>query len=324
MRSAKLYQYQLPMDSGVILRNQRLTTREGWIVELQDNDTVGRGEIAPLPEFSHETAEQAGEQTIQQLERWVSGEEFDLSDALPSVAFGISMARLELVGGLPDEANYATAPLCTGDPDDLVIKLDQMTGTKVAKIKVGMYEAVRDGMVANMFFDAIPDLTLRLDANRGWTPVKARQFAKYVQPHHRTKIAFLEEPCKKPQDSLEFAQETGIAIAWDETVRDEDFEVKAQQGVAAIVIKPTLVGSIEKCQQLIEQAHQQGLVAVISSSIESSLGLNQLARVAHWLTPDVIPGLDTIDLFQQQLETPWPTSPLPLTPLSDLTLFWNS
>ncbi len=323
MRTAKLYQYQLPMDSGVILRDQRLTTREGWIVELQQGECIGRGEIAPLPGFSHETAEQAGEQALQLLEQWISGETLMLSTAFPSVAFGISMAQLELAGGLPDDANFATAPLCTGDPDDLVIKLDQMDGTKVAKIKVGMYEAVRDGMVANMFFDAIPDLTLRLDANRGWTPIKARQFAKYIQPHHRSKIEFLEEPCKKPQDSLEFAQESGIAIAWDETVRDEGFEVKAQQGVVAIIIKPTLIGSVEKCQQLIQQAHQQGLIAVISSSIESSLGLNQLARLANWLTPEVTPGLDTVDMFQQQLETPWPNSSLPLIRLSDLTLYWN-
>jgi O-succinylbenzoate synthase len=40
---------------------------------------------------------------------------------------------------------------------------------------------------------------------------------------------------------------------------------------------------------------------VISSSIESSLGLTQLARIAAWLTPDTIPGLDTLNLMQAQL-----------------------
>ncbi len=35
---------------------------------------------------------------------------------------------------------------------------------------------------------------------------------------------FLEEPCKTPAESLQFAEETGIAIAWDETVRDAEFQ----------------------------------------------------------------------------------------------------
>lgn len=46
MRSAKLYRYELPMDSGVILREQRLKVREGFIVELAQDGQLGRGEVA--------------------------------------------------------------------------------------------------------------------------------------------------------------------------------------------------------------------------------------------------------------------------------------
>lgn len=66
----------------------------------------------------------------------------------------------------PQAANYRAAPLCNGDPDDLILKLADMHGEKVAKVKVGLYEAVRDGMVVNLLLEAIPDLHLRLDANR--------------------------------------------------------------------------------------------------------------------------------------------------------------
>ncbi|MBW6608172.1 o-succinylbenzoate synthase, partial [Salmonella enterica subsp. enterica serovar Weltevreden] len=88
-----------------------------------------------------------------------------------------------------------------GDPDDLILKLADMPGEKVAKVKVGLYEAVRDGMVVNLLLEAIPDLHLRLDANRAWTPLKGQQFAKYVNPDYRDRIAFLEEPCKTRDDS---------------------------------------------------------------------------------------------------------------------------
>nr|WP_086938156.1 o-succinylbenzoate synthase [Thaumasiovibrio occultus] len=326
MRSAALYQYSLEMDSMVILRNQRLQQREGFFVELKDGDRQGWGEIAPLPEFSAETLEQAQAAAQQWLQAWIAGDNSVSGDAAfdnlpPSVAFGLSAACMELNGGLSNEGEYRVAPLCSGDPDDLVVTLNQQEGEKVAKIKVGMYEAVRDGMVANMFIDAIPDIRLRLDANRQWTPLKAQQFAKYVRPENRGGIAFLEEPCQTPADSLAFAAETGIAIAWDETLRDEGFELKAEPGLAAIVIKPTLIGSIARCQALVAQAHDLGLTAVISSSLESSLGLNQLARLAKSLTPEVIPGLDTMQLFRQQVTPTWPGCELPV--VAEHQLVWQ-
>ncbi len=74
----------------------------------------------------------------------------------PSVAFGISCAQAELSGGLPQAADYRAAPLCSGDPDELFARLAAMPGEKVAKVKVGLWEAVRDGMVVNLLLEAIP------------------------------------------------------------------------------------------------------------------------------------------------------------------------
>ncbi|EPL9568602.1 o-succinylbenzoate synthase [Providencia rettgeri] len=323
MRKAKIYSFSLPMEAGVILRYQRLKTRDGLLVCLQDGDSEGWGEISPLPEFSQETLEEATAETIMRMNEWVK--EGKISDSqLPSVAFGCSCAVAELTGELPKKADYRKAPLCSGDPDDLILSLDAMEGEKVAKVKVGLYEAVRDGMVANLLLEAVPELKLRLDANRSWTRAKADGFAKYVNPDYRDRIAFLEEPCKTREESLQFAADTGINIAWDESVREEGFKVEAQAGVAAIVIKPTLTGSLAYCRSLVEEAHRLGLQAVISSSIESSFGLTQLARVAHWLTPNTIPGLDTVSLIQSQLIRPWPQCEIPLQQVEDLTVVWQS
>ncbi|HGH5990413.1 o-succinylbenzoate synthase [Morganella morganii] len=318
MRHATLYSFSLPMEAGVILRNQRLKTRDGLLVCLREDDREGWGEISPLPEFSHETLAQAQQAAGQWITAWCQGSD-PAESPLPSVAFGLSCALAELDDTLPQILNTRKAPLCTGDPDDLILALDAMEGEKIAKVKVGLYEAVRDGMVVNLLLEAVPDLRLRLDANRSWTRAKADGFAKYVAPEHRARIDFLEEPCKTPEESLCYARDTGIAIAWDESVREPGFTVKAQPGVAAIVIKPTLTGSITRCRELITAAHREGLQAVISSSVESSFGLTQLARLAGWLTPDTLPGLDTLSLMQSQLVRPWPGSTLALITADQLT-----
>lgn len=47
MRHATLYGYQVAMDAGVVLRNQRLKTRQGLLVNLMEGAAQGWGEIAP-------------------------------------------------------------------------------------------------------------------------------------------------------------------------------------------------------------------------------------------------------------------------------------
>ncbi|WP_428774066.1 o-succinylbenzoate synthase [Vibrio sp.] len=328
MKTAKLFRYSLPMDSGVVLRERKLTERDGLIIELISNGKVGRGEVAPLPGFSTESLDQAQLQAEQQLQRWQSGQEIDFDQLYPSVAFGLSMAIMELDQQLPAAGSYQVAPLCSGDPDELLPLLSALPGQKVAKIKVGLYEPVRDGMIVTLMLESIPDLTLRLDANRAWSKEQALQFAKYVTPSLRQRIAYIEEPCQQPGESLSFAIDTGIAIAWDETlqeaVQQPGFRLEELTGVKSIIIKPTLIGSVSRCMALIEKAQALGIKAVISSSLESSLGLDQLARLSLALLPEEVPGLDTLQLFQAQLEVPWPKSELPLIPLEQQTLVWQS
>lgn len=329
MRQAKLYRYQLPMDSGVILRDKKLTERVGWIVELTEQDKKAYGEIAPLVGFSKETTEEAGIQAQQQLELWVKGQAFNFEGLYPSVAAGLSFAEIDLTGDLPLAGIYESAPLCTGDPDAMLPILNELPPEKkVTKIKVGLYEPIRDGMLVSLFLESIPDLRVRLDANRAWTLEKAEKFASYINPSYRQRIEFIEEPCKEPGHSFSFAIDTGIAIAWDETLQDAvqkpDFELGELTGAKVIIIKPTLIGSVYRCIDLIQEANRIGIKVVISSSIESSLGLDQLARLASWKTPETVPGLDTIKLFGAQLEVKWPQCSLPLVPLIEQPVVWQS
>ncbi|MBU2898000.1 o-succinylbenzoate synthase [Vibrio hepatarius] len=327
MKTAKLYRYKLPMDSGVILRERKLTEREGFVVVLESNGQTGRGEVAPLPGFSHESLEDVYPQLLEQLTLWYGGQPFNYQAVHPSVAFGLSMAQLELDKLLPDTGYYQAAPLCSGDPDELLPKLNAMRGNKVAKVKVGLYEPNRDGLIVSLLLESIPDLILRLDANRAWTAEKAEQFAKKVAPSLRQRIAFVEEPCETPGDSFSFAIKTGIAIAWDETlqhaIRQPDFKLEDLDGAKAIVIKPTLIGSVEACIVLIERAKTLGIKPIVSSSIESTIGLTQLARLSQWQLPDEIPGLDTVGLFAEQLEVSWPGCELPVSRLADHQLLWQ-
>ncbi|VEI45100.1 O-succinylbenzoate synthase [Actinobacillus equuli] len=196
MRKAQLYRYQIPVETGVILRHRRLKQREGLVVKLTEDNQVGWGEIAPLPEFSQEDLSLAQQQTEQWLAKWLAGQQDDLDSYVPSVAFGLSCALAELNGELAEQGNYRAAVLCYGDPDELYTELNALEGDKIGKMKVGLYEANRDGLIANMLLEALPDLQLRLDANRGWTLEKAVKFAEKLQKKTKVVSSLLKNRAK--------------------------------------------------------------------------------------------------------------------------------
>lgn len=321
MRHAVVYGWEIPLEAGVVLRDRRLKTRCGLLVRLTDAGREGWGEISPLPGFSNESLDDARHDALAWLAAWCRNAP-PAESPLPSVAFGLSCAQAELGGQLADEGSFDSALLCVGDPDELLLRLQQQA-QPLAKMKVGLYEAIRDGMMVNLLLEALPSLTLRLDANRSWSLEKALTFARYVPEGVRSRIAFLEEPCRNPQDSRRFALETGMAIAWDESTREAGFQPRAEPHVSAIILKPTLLGSLEKVRPMAQQAQQAGLTVVISSSLESSLGLTQLARIARGLTPGITPGLDTLHLMQHQLVRRWPGCELPLIASGALEVIWQ-
>ena len=319
MRSAKLYQYALPICTGGVLRQSQLRERTGLLVQLSEQGRTGWGEIAPLPTFSQESLAQAESETRRWLKTWLAGEKGELAACLPSVAFGLSCALAEISGSLNAEGNYACVPLF--DQLDLSAKTPPSPvlaqNPPLAKLKIGRHSPEQDGLAAAQLLQRLPHLRLRLDANRAWSLAQAVQFAEKLTPAQRRQIDFIEEPCHTPALSLQFAERCQISIAWDERVREADFVVKKQPNLTALVLKPTLIGSIERCAALIHAAHSQGMQAVISSSLESSLGLTQLARLAAQYTPDTPAGLDTLNLMQHQLIRPWQGATQPLISPTD-------
>lgn len=354
MRQGWLYRYRLGFAGERILRGATASQnasayRTGLIIQLQQGEQQGWGEIAPLPGFSQESLAAAQTATQHWLAHWCATPLTGLSSSvtnstissfittqltepplpvLPAAAFGIHCALAELAAQLPATANYQTVPLIS----------DGNTGKQrqdlpvlgLAKYKVARQAVQQEAMEISHLLSAMPQLRLRLDANRGWSPQQAVQFIEALHPAHRLRIDFIEEPCHTAEQSVDFARDTGTAIAWDESLRECDngaqqstngaereistalLSLISQPGVAALIIKPMLTGSLVRVYQQIQAAHQRQLAAVISSAVESSLGLTQLARLAHWLTPQTPPGLDTLSLLDAQVIRRWPGSPLSL------------
>lgn len=343
--SAKIYQYDLPLISPLPLKNTQLKSRQGLIVSLKvnhENQGVGYlyGEAAPLPDFSIESLDEAKEQLGALLSALIGQnvipEQFNSNDwgdetVYPSVAFALESAIcLPDIILKPVDKELPIAPLLTGTTAEMLEKIQSWSSCwpQAFKLKVGRGEIESDVYRIKHLLKRLPNkVPLRLDANRRWTLNQACKFAQRIQHQdiECARIAYIEEPVECFDDCLAFYQKTQLPYAWDETLQNPEFIFYPEIGLAAVVIKPTLVGGLRRCEDLLMSAKESGLRVIISSSFESVLGVGILSSLScHW-TPDDAAGLDTLSAFSQQLfESPVPLwQQLPVEVLQKMKLVWH-
>ncbi len=305
---AEVLRYRLPLKKP--LRSNGL--REGLILQLACAGRFGYGDIAPLPGFSIESLEQAQEQlvlfcralncgriTIKENYQLIADEAL-IHPLLPCVAFGIESALWWL-----QQRQWlkppTTAPLLQGATRVILERLRHFHGPwpNEFKLKIGCDALAQDIDRINAVLRVLPEqILIKLDANRQWTLDQALQVASVI---NRRRISYIEEPTAHLQEFSELFAKTGIRFALDESIQRPDYQFKLMPGLAAIIIKPTLVGGLERCRQLVIAARDAQVRAIFSSSYESAIGLKVLQQLSAQWTPEELPGLDTARAFKQSL-----------------------
>ncbi len=323
----RLFRYSLPLARPLILKSRPVSARHGFVVRLADSDDhVGWGEIAPLPGFSAETLDEACKSAICALRALGSRDLPDVQNLLasgigphlntvlpPSVACGIESAVMNLwarrtaveLRHLIDHSAPDSAPvngLLSGRDEEVLALARQMLadGYATLKLKVGS-EAVGTEIAKVKSLRSImpPHTRLRLDANRAWDIDTAVQFCKGIDG---VDIEYIEEPLADSRDLDRFYHKTGLPYALDETlVSMQTDNITKADGLVALILKPTLLGGLSPALRLAKRARELGLVPVISSAFESSLGLLTLANLACTVAPTVACGLDTASWFADDL-----------------------
>ena len=91
-------------------------------------------------------------------------------------------------------------------------------------------------------------------------------------------------------------------MALDESLQHLNLkEIQSLEGVDVLILKPTILGGVEKIWQIMTHAKKFALEFVLSSSFESSLGILTLAQIAGSSARDYTAGLDTFKWFKQDL-----------------------
>jgi o-succinylbenzoate synthase len=149
--------------------------------------------------------------------------------------------------------------------------------------------------------NAYPSAKIRLDANGGWSPELSFSFIKALSGQG-IELEYLEQPCKTVDELARLRQmiadsSFNVPIAADESVRkaSDPMAVVAAEAADILVLKAAPLGGVGRALAIAEEA---GLPVVISSALESSVGLSMGAHLAAAL-PEVTfdCGLGTASLL---------------------------
>lgn len=185
------------------------------------------------------------------------------------------------------------------DPDESV-KWALAGGCDIAKVKVTGQALFRRQELDRLWaVQKALGVTskLRIDLNGSCTVAQAIEF---ISDCRNLNIDYFEQPCKTATECGEVRDKAGARVALDESIRlssNHDSQVldSIRDNADVAILKPIPLGGAEATQTL---ARTLGLDCVISSSLDTSVGLAYVARAAASISPSQTHGLGTGQLLE--------------------------
>lgn len=174
------------------------------------------------------------------------------------------------------------------------------SGCRTAKVKVADHPGALPEDLARV--EAVrsalgPGGAVRVDANTVWDVDTAIRHIREID-RAAGGLEYVEQPCRTVEELAAVRRRVDVRIAADESIRRAEDPLRvAVAGAADIaVLKCTPLGGVRRALRVAEQA---GLPCVVSSALETSVGLAaQLALAAALPELDFACGLATVALFE--------------------------
>lgn len=264
-------------DVGLTTRFRGIDRRSGLLVQ----GPAGWGEWSPFPEYERPEIDAW----------WAAAVESATKEWPPAVRDSVPVNSIvpavpaELAGRYALAGGCRTAKVKVGEPS-------QTLADDLARV-----EAVRDALG--------PHGRVRVDVNGGWSVDQAlaaiRQLARF-------ELEYVEQPCARVEELAELRlalarAHLDVPIAADESIRrsDDPERVVALNAADVAVLKVQPLGGVRRCLEL---ADRLGLPVVVSSALESSVGI--AAGVALAAALPELPyacGLNTLALLAGDVTT---------------------
>ncbi|MBT0771068.1 o-succinylbenzoate synthase [Kineosporia sp. J2-2] len=265
----------VPYAIGMTDRFRGITVREGVLLA----GPHGWGEFCPFPEYDDAIASRW---LATAVEACTVGWPEPVRDRIP-VNCIVPAVTPERAAELVTASGCSTAKVKVADrPGSLAEDLARV-------------EAVRSALG--------PSGAVRVDANMRWDADEAVRALRLLA-RAAGELEYAEQPCRTVEELAEVRRRVDVRIAADESIRQAADPTRVALGEAAdvAVIKCTPLGGVRRA---LEVAESTGLPCVVSSALETSVGL--AAQVALAASLPELPfacGLGTVSLFLEDVVRP--------------------
>ena len=274
--------------------------RTAVIVGVRSAQATGLGEAAPLPGMSIDRIADAEAACIDlaacvpiAFESTAQASAVaDQITAAPAARFAIETA---LLAALAQDARTSIAALWGATSrialrsavvvdDEAEAMLAVARGARCLKIKAEHPDRVL------RIAAAVPGVPLRVDANRMWPRADTERWLGLLAA---LPIEYVEEPCVGANELLAYVLPCKIAL--DESLIGLDPSELARAivspSLAALILKPTLLGGFARCHELAVLAHEHGVAPIVTHTLEGPIGTAACAELARSIDADVAVGL---------------------------------
>ncbi|WP_282946086.1 o-succinylbenzoate synthase [Cellulomonas endometrii] len=260
-----MHVYAIPLRT----RFRRITVREGVLVR----GDAGWGEFSPF--WDYDAAESSS---------WWRATREAADDGWPEPVRDRVPVNVTVPAVGPDAARRIV--LASGGCTTAKVKVAE-PGQGAAE-EADRLAAVRDALG--------PGGAIRIDANAAWDVDTAVDRLRVLDRAARG-LEYAEQPVASVRDLARLRRSTPVPIAADESIRraEDPLAVVRAEAADIVVLKVQPLGGVRACLALAEQV---GLPVVVSSALESSVGLAAGVALAAAL-PDLpyACGLATAQLF---------------------------
>jgi O-succinylbenzoate synthase len=235
----------------------------------------------------------------------------------PFLEYGDAEASVWLSAAVEDGWHPRPSPLRDAIPVNATVPavpaasvaevLARFDGCRTAKVKVAERgQSLADDVARVAAVRAImgPEGRVRVDANGGWNVDEAEHAIHALAEFD---LEYVEQPCASVDELADVRRRVkyaGIPIAADESVRKASDPLAVARAGAAdlLIVKAQPLGGVRRALEIVAEA---GLPAVVSSALDTSVGLAMGVALAAALPPlDYDCGLGTASLFTTDVADP--------------------
>ena len=297
------------------------TERRSWFVTTTDDERVGIGECAPLPDLScdampPEIYYKVLRQFCDQVEQ--TGEiPYEAMRDYPSMLFGLetSMHAFDNAFGRGEVGIPINGLVWMGNYEEMLQRMEQKLeqGFHCIKLKIGAIDFEQEIELLKRIRSRFShrEIELRLDANGAFSYEEALYKLELLSQYA---IHSIEQPIKAREwaNMAELCRDAPLPIALDEEligINDPDQKRQMLRIIkpAYIILKPSLHGGMAGCREWISIAKEEGVGSWMTSALESNVGLNAIAQFCCEVYGDHITmpqGLGTGQLFTDNIPLP--------------------